>query len=133
VIFFSSSMCGECKAAIERGTKKPAKDSGLDALEPGEVDKLLEESQQARGYLETFNANPDYEPANSVFLLPSADEKLVPQRQALVEELRQHIITEAKKACELGPPDHDPSKRQGVEQPSNRLTAACTVCRGQCV
>jgi len=132
VIFFSSSVCGKCKSAIERGAERPAEDSSLDVLDLDEVDKLLEESQRARGYLEAFNSNPDYEPANSVFLLPSADEKLVPQLEALVEELRQHIVAEAKKACELGPPDKDPSKREDTEQPSNRLSAACTVCRGQC-
>jgi len=132
VIFFSSSVCGKCKSAIERGARRPAKGSGQDALDQDEVDKLLEEGQRARGYLETFNSNPDYDPANSVFLLPSADEKLVPQREALVEELRQHIIAEAKKACELGPPEQDPLKREDTAQPSNRLSAACTVCRGQC-
>lgn len=132
MIFFSSSVCGKCKSAIENGPKNPAKDNGQDTLELEDIEHFIEDCQQARSYLETFNSNPDYTSADSVFMLPSANEKLVPQPTKEMDNLRQHIRTEAEKAHALGSPAQDPAKRGGTEPPANRLSSACTMCRGQC-
>lgn len=132
MIFYSPLICDECKAAVVN--PPPITDSNSDAvaLELDDLDQLLEDGRRARGYLYAYNSHPEHGAANSVFLLPSADEKLERQRNSDVEDLKQFLIAEAKTAFGLGPPEQDPAAREGVADPSNRLGAACSACRGQC-